>query len=60
MSLHFLPRPELLMVHSFRLLSCFKLAAWQHVIYQFVVNMQMKDMKQNYFLVFQIVQGATF
>ena len=61
MGLHCLPRPELLMFHSFRLFSCFKLAAWQHFIYRFVVNMQelKKDMKQNYFLEFQIVQGET-
>ena len=62
-----LPKLELLKVHSFRLLSCFKLAAWQHLvnsIYFFAVNMQYfkKDMKQILFQVleFQIVQGATF
>ena len=41
MCLHCLPWPELLKVHSFRLFSCFKLAAWQHlIIYSFVVNIQ--------------------
>ena len=62
MGLHCLPRPELLKVHSFRLFSCFKLTAWQNlIINSFVVNMQdfKKDMKQIYFLEFQIVQGAT-
>ena len=49
MGLHCLPRPEFLEVHSFRLFSCFKLVAWQHIICYFVVNMQdfKKDMKQN-------------
>ena len=56
MGLHCLPRPEFLKVNSFRMCSCFKLAAWQQlIIYYFVVNMQ--DLK--YFLEFQIVQGAT-
>ena len=59
MGLHCLPRSELLKVHIFRLFSCYKLVAWLHLIYQFVVNLQDLD-KQNYFLEFQIVQGATF
>ena len=60
MGLHCLHRPELPKVHNFRLLCCFKLAAWQHlIIYQFVVNMQdlKKDMKQNYCLELQISRG---
>ena len=56
MGLHCLPRSELLKVHRIRLFSCFKLAAWQNLIRQDFK----KDMKQNYFLEFQIVQGATF
>ena len=62
MGLHCLPRLELRKVHSFRLFSYYKLAAWHHIIYYFVVNMQdfKKDMKLIYFLEFQIVQGATF
>ena len=46
---------------GFRLFICFKLEAWQHFICYFVVDMQdfKKVMKQDYFLEFQIIQGAT-
>ena len=53
MGLHCLPRPELLKIQSFRLFSCFKLKAG-YILLLFEVNM-----KQSYFVEFQIVQWAT-
>ena len=59
MGLHCFPRPEHLKVHIFRLFTCFQLAAL-HLTCGELARLRKTLDKQNYFLEFQIVQGAIF